>query len=54
MEAEAIRGSGVIGQLIRERAYEIWKREGGDSPEDNWARAEAEIRAELEREASGE
>ena len=50
-EAETSRGSGVIHQLIRERAYEIWKREGRGSPNDNWVRAEAEIRAELEREA---
>lgn len=43
-------------ERIRERAYEIWEREGrpGDKSHEHWLKAEAEIKAEeegLEQEA---
>ena len=44
-------GSGVIAEMIRQRAYEISQGPDGGTPEENWARAERELRGELEREA---
>jgi hypothetical protein len=44
-------GSGVIADMIRQRAYEISQGPDAGTPEDNWARAERELRGELEREA---
>ncbi|WP_312887760.1 DUF2934 domain-containing protein [Mesorhizobium caraganae] len=40
-------------QRIRQRAYEIWEREGGGhgDPEEHWHRAEAEIEREEQLEA---
>jgi hypothetical protein len=44
-------GSGVIADMIRQRAYEISQGPDAGTPEENWARAERELRGELEREA---
>jgi len=44
-------GSGVIAEMIRQRAYEISQEPDAGTPEENWARAEQELRGELEREA---
>jgi Protein of unknown function (DUF2934) len=44
-------GSGVIADMIRQRAYEISQGPDGGTPEENWARAERELRGELQREA---
>jgi hypothetical protein len=44
-------GSGVIAAMIRERAYEISQGPDAGTPEENWARAERELRGELQREA---
>jgi hypothetical protein len=49
--ASETTGSGVIDQMIRERAYEISLSEEAGTPEENWARARAELYADLEREA---
>jgi hypothetical protein len=47
-------GSGVIAEMIRQRAYEISQGPDGGTPEENWAQAERELRGELEREALDE
>jgi lysozyme family protein len=39
-------GSGVIDEMIRERAYEISQSDDAGSAEENWERAVREIRAE--------
>ena len=44
-------GSGVIAEMIRQRAYEISQGPHRGTPEENWARAEQELRGELAREA---
>ena len=44
-------GSGVIADMIRQRAYEISQGPDAGTPEENWARAERELRGELAREA---
>ena len=33
-------------ELIARRAFEIWLTNGSASPEENWTRAEQELRAE--------
>jgi hypothetical protein len=45
------RGSGVIDEMIRQRAYEISQGPEAGTAEQNWARARAELYGELEREA---
>jgi hypothetical protein len=45
------RGSGVIDEMIRQRAYEISQGPEAGTSEENWARARAELHGELEREA---
>jgi hypothetical protein len=47
-------GSGVIADMIRQRAYEISQGPDAATPEENWARAEKELRGELEREGRDE
>ncbi len=47
-------GSGVIADMIRQRAYEISQGADAGTPEENWARAERELRGELEREGLDE
>jgi hypothetical protein len=37
----------VIDEMIRERAFEISRREGSGTPEENWDRAERELQEEL-------
>lgn len=37
---------GVDEDAIRRRAYELSQEEGAGSPEDNWARAERELRGD--------
>jgi Protein of unknown function (DUF2934) len=44
-------GSGVIADMIRQRAYEISQSPEAGTPDENWAKAEKELRGELEREA---
>jgi hypothetical protein len=44
-------GSGVIDQMIRQRAFEISRHADAGTPEENWQRAREELCAELEREA---
>jgi hypothetical protein len=39
------RRSGPTHEQIAKRAYEIWKSGKGGSPEENWYRAERELRA---------
>jgi hypothetical protein len=38
-------GSGITDERIRERAYEISIREDAGTPEENWRRAEQELRS---------
>jgi Protein of unknown function (DUF2934) len=38
--------SDAVTQLIRDRAYEISESEDSGTPEENWARAESELRAQ--------
>jgi DUF2934 family protein len=45
-------GSGVIDEMIRQRAYEISQGPDAGTPEENWIRARAELYGELEREAA--
>jgi hypothetical protein len=49
---EANGGSGVIDDMIRQRAYEISLGPDAGTPEENWQRARAELYGELEREAA--
>jgi Protein of unknown function (DUF2934) len=44
-------GSGVIDEMIRQRAYEISQGPDAGTPEENWIKARAELYRELEREA---
>ena len=44
-------GSGVIDEMIRQRAYEISLGADAGTPEENWERARRELYGELEREA---
>jgi hypothetical protein len=45
MDEHDSTGQGEISdERIRERAYEISMREEGGTPEENWRRAEAELR----------
>jgi len=44
-------GSGVIAEMIRQRAYELSQGPDAGTPEENWTRAEQEVRGELAREA---
>jgi Protein of unknown function (DUF2934) len=44
-------GSGVIDEMIRQRAYEISQGPDAGTPDENWERARSELYAELEREA---
>jgi DUF2934 family protein len=39
----------ITEEMIARRAFELWLTNGSASPEDNWARAEEELRAELGR-----
>jgi hypothetical protein len=43
-EVPANGGTGVIDELIRQRAYEISQGEDAGSPEENWERAAQELR----------
>ena len=46
MDQQGGTGGGEIDdERIRERAYEISMREDAGTPEENWQRAEAELRA---------
>ena len=40
-----VTGRGVTQEQIARRAYEIFKSGTGGTPEDNWYRAERELRA---------
>jgi hypothetical protein len=40
-------GTGVIDELLRQRAYEISLREDAGSPEENWDRAVQELMRDL-------
>jgi DUF2934 family protein len=37
----------ITEEMIARRAFELWLTNGSASPEDNWTRAEQELRAEL-------
>ena len=37
----------ITHDMIARRAYEIWLTDRGGAPEDNWRRAEEELRAEV-------
>jgi hypothetical protein len=37
----------LTDDLIARRAFELWLTNGSPSPQDNWVRAEQELRAEL-------
>ena len=39
-------GGEVTDEMIRERAHEISQKEGAGTPEENWRRAEQELRGE--------
>jgi len=51
VESAGNGGSGVIDEMIRQRAYEISQGPDAGSAEENWQRARAELCGELEREA---
>jgi hypothetical protein len=39
----------ITEEMIARRAFELWLTNGSASPQDNWARAEQELRDELGR-----
>jgi DUF2934 family protein len=43
-------GQPITQELIARRAFEIWLTNGTATPEENWQRAEQELRAEAELE----
>jgi hypothetical protein len=43
----------ITQEMIARRAFELWLTNGSASPEENWARAEQELRQEAKRQ-SGE
>jgi hypothetical protein len=55
MDEQAGTGNGGISdERIRERAYEISLGENGGTPEENWRRAETELRSEPSSSSSTE
>jgi hypothetical protein len=44
----------ITQDMIARRAFELWLTNGSATPEENWARAEAELREEAKRHLSGE
>jgi len=44
----------ITEEMIARRAFELWLTNGTASPEENWARAEQELRDEAKRQPSGE
>jgi Protein of unknown function (DUF2934) len=45
--AEPVAGEEPTYKMIQQRAYEISQAEGAGTPEENWERAERELRQEL-------
>lgn len=43
----------ITQDMIARRAFELWLTNGSDSPEENWAKAEQELREEARRERDG-
>jgi len=39
----------ITQEMIARRAFELWLTNGSASPEENWARAEQELRDEAKR-----
>lgn len=39
----------ITQDMIARRAFELWLTNGSASPEENWSRAEAELREEAKR-----
>jgi hypothetical protein len=39
----------ITQEMIARRAFELWLTNGSASPEENWARAEQELREEAKR-----
>lgn len=37
----------ITEEMVARRAFELWLTNGSSSPEENWARAEQELRVEL-------
>ena len=45
----------ITQEMIARRAFELWLTNGSGSPEENWSRAEQELRAEARgQQPSGE
>jgi hypothetical protein len=44
----------ITQEMIARRAFELWLTNGSASPEENWSRAEQELRNEAKRLQSGE
>ena len=44
----------ITQDMIARRAFELWLTNGSASPEENWSRAEQELREEAKRTQSGE
>lgn len=44
----------ITEEMIARRAFELWLTNGSASPEENWSRAEQELRDEAKRLQSGE
>ncbi len=51
MAAEAAEPK-ITQDMIARRAFELWLTNGSASPEENWARAEAELRDEAKRQSA--
>lgn len=43
----------ITQEMIARRAFEIWLTNGSATPEENWQRAEQELREEAERARRG-
>lgn len=44
----------ITQEMIARRAFELWLTNGSATPEENWTRAEQELREEAKRLQSGE
>jgi hypothetical protein len=47
-------GAEITREMIARRAFELWLTNGSGSPEENWSRAEEELRAEAARQRDGQ
>lgn len=46
---EDARPPDITEEMIARRAFELWLTNGSSTPEENWARAEQELREDLQR-----